>query len=468
MNRIRTALMIRTLFALGLCAMALAANADMAQHAERSRTAGIDLVTYRTDVRDVVDIVGYLPAGDAMAGGGNAALPTLMGMMLDRGTRTQDQFAIARQLEEVGAEISFNVGVQTLQFEAKCLKKDLPLVLSLLASELRSPAFLPAEFAKVKQQFTGALENSRNSTEARAREELQRALFPAGHPNRRATIDELLAAVRTASLKDLQAFHAKYYGPDHLTMVMVGDVALATAAAEVSRDFAGWSGGQDFLHADAAAPAPAPKGVIEVPLAEKTSVSVLLGQRTQLRYRDPDALALRVGTAIAGHGFTGRLMANVRDRQGLTYNIGAGIADDNLADGMWFMDASFAPKLLERGIAASRSTLQTWWQDGVTDKELADAKQGLIGGYYVGLATNRGLATAIVNSLQRGYDLTWLDAYPHALQALTLAEVNAAIRNHLNPATMVMVEAGSIPAPAAPAPPVAAPAAPAQQAPAPR
>jgi zinc protease len=448
--------MIRSLFTLGLLCAALAASADMAQHAERARTAGIDLVTYRTDVRDVVDVVGFLPAGEAMAGAGNAALPTLMGMMLDHGTRTQDQFSIARQLEEVGAEISFNVGVQSLQFEARCLKKDLPLVLSLLAAELRSPAFLPAEFTKVKQQYIGVLESSRHSTEARAREALQHALFPVGHPNRRAMIEELLPAARSASLKDLQAFHARFYGPEYLTMVLVGDVTMASAAAEVDKDFTGWSGGQDFLRPAVAAGTDVPKGDIEVPLAEKTSVSVLLGQRTLLRYRDPDALALRVGTVIAGHGFTGRLMSNVRDRQGLTYNIGAGLTDDSLVDGIWFMDASFAPTLLQRGLAASRSTLQTWWQDGITAQELADTKQGLIGGYYVGLATNRGLAMAIVNALQRGYDLAWLDAYPHAVQALTREQVNAAIRNHLNPATMVLVEAGSLPPPAAPAPPTPA------------
>jgi zinc protease len=445
-----------TMLALALLGASLPAAADMAQHAERTSVAGIDLVTYHTQVKDVVDVVGYLPAGDAMAGTGNAALPTLMGMMLDRGTRTQDQFAIAKQLEEVGAEITFNVGAQSLQFEAKCLKKDLPLVMSLLALQLRSPAFLPAEFAKVKEQFIGMLDNANHSTEARARETLARALFPVGHPNRRATIEELLAATKSASLKDLQAFHAKYYGPAHLTMVLVGDVGMDTAAAEIGKDFGGWSGGQDFLHADAAAPMGPPAGAIQVPIAGKTSISVLLGQRTLLRYRDPDALALRIGTAIAGRGFTGRLTTSVRDKQGLTYDIGAGLTDDSLADGMWVMDASFAPTLLERGIGAARNTLQTWWQDGVTDKELAACKQGLIGTYYVGLATNPGLGRAIVFALQRGYDLTWLDEYPRAVQALTRDQVNASIRSHLNPATMALVEAGTfIKEP--PAPPPAAP-----------
>ncbi len=438
--------------ALALAAASVPAPAQMARHAERATAAGIDLVTYHTDVKDVVDIVGYLPAGEAMAGNGNAALPTLMGMMLDRGTRAEDQFAVAQQLEEVGAEISFNVGVQSLQFDAKCLAKDLPLVMRLLAAQLRSPAFLPAEFAKVKEQYTGMLQNASRSTEARARESLARALFPPGHPNRRATIDEMLAAVKLATLKDVQAFHAKYYGPSHMAMVLVGDVSMSVASAEVTKDFAGWSGGEDFLRSTAATAGAAPAEPVLVPIPAKTSVSVLLGQRTLLRYRDPDALALRVGTAIAGRGFTGRLTTNVRDKQGLTYDIGAGVSDDNLSDGMWLMDASFAPALLERGVAAARSTLQTWWQEGVTDKELAACKQGLIGSYYVGLSTNAGVGRAIVNALQRGYELTWLDEYPHALQALSRDQVNAAITRHLNPATMVLIEAGTfLPAGTAPA-----------------
>src|SRR5665213_596525 len=114
--------------------------AQIAQHIVRSKIAGIDLIAYPTAVKDVVTIVGSLPAGDAFAQG-NAAVPTLVGMMLDHGTKTQDQFKIARQLESVGAEVNFEVGVQLVEIRARCLKKDLPLVIGLIAEQLRTPAF---------------------------------------------------------------------------------------------------------------------------------------------------------------------------------------------------------------------------------------------------------------------------------------------------------------------------------------
>ena len=73
----------------------------------RTKSAGIDLIAYPTEVKDVVTIVGSLPAGDAFAGSGNAAVPTLVGMMLERGTKSEDQFKIAQQLEDVGADAVF-------------------------------------------------------------------------------------------------------------------------------------------------------------------------------------------------------------------------------------------------------------------------------------------------------------------------------------------------------------------------
>lgn len=426
-----------------LLAISAAAPADMAQHAQRSQAAGIDLITYSTGVKDVVVIVGALPAGDAFAGGGNAAVPTLTGMMLDHGTRTQDQFSIARALEGVGAEISYGVGPQSLEVRAKCLKKDLPLVIGLIAAELRTPALSAVEFAKVKQQFIGMTQASLQSTDARSQEAFARTVFPVGHPNRPHTIEEFLSAAKSATLDDVKAFHSSLYGPAHFSLVLVGDVSMPMAREQVEKSFAGWSGGRDYITASPALP-PAEEGrEVKVTITEKTSVSVILGQATGLRYKDPDSLALRVGTAALGRGFTGRLMSTVRDKEGLTYDIGAGVIDDSLADGAWELTATFAPGLLDRGVASSRRELQTWWADGITDKELTLRKQGLIGSYEVGLSTNGGLASAILNTVQRGYDLSWLDGYPKAVEALTLPQVNAAIKAHLNPKSMVLVEAGT-------------------------
>jgi zinc protease len=432
--------------------LAAASNgwANMAENSRRSQTAGIDLITYQTGVKQVVIIVGALPAGDAMAGSDNIAIPTLTGMMLDRGTKTLDKFAIAKQLDDVGAEMSFGVGQQSLEIHAKCLRKDLPLVLRMMAAELREPAMQASEFAKARQKFIGTLQESMHNTDERAREAFARAIFPQGHPNRPHSLEEFLSAAKSATLEQAQKFHAHYYGPAHMTLVLAGDVPVAEAQADIAKDFAGWSGGENYIYPAKPATSQGPSQVV-VPLKDKPSVSVMLGQSTGLRYRDPDALSLRVGTAVLGRGFTGRLMRIVRDKEGLTYNVDAEVTEDSIADGAWDISASFNPSLLDQGLASTRRVLDAWWQDGVTDEELAVRKQGILGTYLVGLATTRGIASAILTTVQRGYDLDWLDAYPHMIQALTRDQVNKAIHTHLDPHSMVLIEAGSVSAGGKPA-----------------
>ena len=437
--------MIRLCMMIALLAASGAGAATMADQSHRSKVNGIDLITYRTNVKDVVIIMGVLPAGDAMAESGNVAIPTLSGMMLDRGTKTLDKFAIAEKLDNVGAEISFGVGVQSLEVRAKCLRKDLPLVISLIAAELRTPALQLAEFNKAKQQFIGELEASAQDSGARAAEAFNRAVFPEGHPNHPHTLNEYIAAARTANLDEVKTFQAKYYGPAHMALVVAGDVVDADTQAEIAKAFAGWSGGQDYVRPAKPAAATA-AAEITLPLADKPSVTMILGGASGLRYSDPDSMALRVGTAILGRGFTGRLMGTVRDKEGLTYNIGASMGDDSIVDGEWQISASFAPPLLSKGVESTRRELLKWWKEGVTEQELATRKQGVIGAYLVGLSTTSGLAETILANTQRGYDLSWLDGYPKAVKALTREQVNAAIKAHLNPSAMVLVEAGSVPA----------------------
>lgn len=418
-------------------------SAQIAPKVIRSTISGTDVIIYPTGVQDVVTIKGSLPAGDAMAGDGNIAVPTLCGMLLDQGTTKQDKFAIANKLEAVGATIDFNVGTQLVDISAKCLKKDVPLVISLIAEQLRSPAFTPEEFAKAQAQYAGSLQRSLESTDFRATDAFTRAVYPLGHPNRQPPTEELLAAVQSAKLDEVKAFHAKYYGPAHLTLVLVGDVDVPVIQREAAAAFAGWTGGSDVIHPAKATSTDAPREQT-VFMPDKTSVTVIMGHASGLRYRDADYQALKTATAILGSGFTGRLMANVRDKEGLTYGIGSYVADDTFVDGSWRIAANFAPQLLDKGLDSTKRQLIAWYRDGVTDAELAQRKTDLAGSYKVGLSTTGGMAGTILTTLNRDLDLAFIDEYPGRVAALTKEQVNGAIKKHLDPEKMVLIKAGTV------------------------
>ena len=144
--------------------------------------------------------------------------------MLDKGTVKHDKFALAELLEQAGATISFSTGSHTLNFTAKALRKDLALVLGLLAEQLRTPRFDPEEFAKLKKQIVGRYKRQMEDTDFRADNAFARAIFPAGHPNRPPEDEKYLADIEAATLDQLKAFHAAFYGPSGARWVAVGDV----------------------------------------------------------------------------------------------------------------------------------------------------------------------------------------------------------------------------------------------------
>lgn len=426
-----------------VCLLSPALRAGVADASQRQTIAGIDVVTTKTGVKDVVTIRGTLPAGDARSPENNAAIATLAGAMLDKGTTKHDKFQIAQMLGDVGATLGFSVSNNALNIQARCLRQDVPLVLSLLAEQLRSPAFSPEEFTKLKTQMVGGIKRNLESTDFRAGDAFSRSVYPVGHPNRDASPDELLAAIPKATLEDVKAFYAKYYGPVEAKLVIVGDIEPTAVQSEIGKQFAGWTGGVPTTK-------PAPAGTVDVPrdqtiaMPDKTNVSVVWGQSTGIRYNHPDTLALRLGTAIFGYGFTGRLMATVRDKEGLTYGIGSYVANDTFVDGDWKIEGNFAPQLLDKGVASTKRELLEWYKNGVTDAELTRAKGDFVGSYKVGLSTTSGMATTILNVMNRDLPLTFIDEFGNKVNALTKDQVNKAIKAHLNPDSMVLVKAGTL------------------------
>ena len=431
--------------ALSLSPLASRLTAAIADNITRATVAGIDVIAYPTAIKDVVTFTGSLPAGDSFAPETNLAIASLVGGMLDKGTTTQDKFAIAQKLDAVGATLVFSVDDTMVTFSGKCLRKDLPLVVSLLAEQLRTPAFSEEEFIKLKKQIAGRLQRALEQTGYRAGQAFASAIYPAGHPNYEPSTEAFLAALDTATVADLRAFHQKFYGPAELTLVAVGDIDPAALQAEVAKSFADWAGGvkrpaypRVSTHMDVSLDQ-------NVFMADKPNVSVIYGQASGLRHSDPDALPLRVATTILGSGFTGRLMATVRDQEGLTYGIGARIGNDTFTNGDWRIIANFAPELLDKGLASTRRELKSWYEQGVTADEVARTKTNLAGQFQVGLATTEGLAGMILATLHRGYALSWIDDYTQKLDAVTLDQVNAAIKTHLKPDNFILIKAGTVP-----------------------
>ncbi|NLJ11908.1 MAG: insulinase family protein, partial [Gammaproteobacteria bacterium] len=86
--------------------------------------------------------------------------------------------------------------------------------------------------------------------------------------------------------------------------------------------------------------------------------------------------------------------------------------------------------------------LRDYIANGPTEAELADAKRESLGSFPLSAASN----SAVVGQLAAigFYDmpLTWMSDFMQDLQKLTVADVHAAFKRHLDPEQLVIVTAG--------------------------
>ena len=81
--------------------------------------------------------------------------------------------------------------------------------------------------------------------------------------------------------------------------------------------------------------------------------------------------------------------------------------------------------------------------DGFTEAELAAAKSGTLQTRLQTRAQDGALAGGWAFYLHHGRTFAFSKAFEDRLQALTLAEVNAALRKHVDPARLTIVKAGA-------------------------
>jgi zinc protease len=55
------------------------------------------------------------------------------------------------------------------------------------------------------------------------------------------------------------------------------------------------------------------------------------------------------------------------------------------------------------------------------------------------------MATTILNTMNRELPLSFIDEFGNKVNAITVADVNGAIKKHLDPEKMVLIKAGTVP-----------------------
>ena len=362
------------------------------------------------------------------------------GAMLEEGSDQRSGTEIATLIESVGGSLVFDASGGTV----KVLTPDTVLGLDLLFASLIRPSFPATALERVREQQLAAIAEAETQPRNRARHRIQQLIYgdhPLGRPSvgRREVVEKLNAA-------DLKRFHQQNFVPNRATVVVVGDFDSATMLQAIQKRTAGW---KPLATEKLALPTPPVRNkplqdLISDPTAAQTHI--YLGHLGITR-NNPDYYALLVMDNIlgTGPGFTDRLSATLRDRQGLAYTVTAQIAGS----------ASDQPGMF-LGYIGTFPDKFTWVRNGflreierirdepATPQEVDDAKQYLLGNLPFRLETNAQLAQQLHAAERYGLGFDLLEKYRIGVSKVTPVEVQRVARKYLQPQSLVIVAVGPI------------------------
>ena len=383
--------------------------------------------------------------GDEPAITGRTDAAGYAGSLLMRGSQTLSREQIDKRFDDLKAAVNVGGGAQNASISVTTKREHLVEALALAADVLRHPAFPDSEFEQLRTQAITGMEANRQEPGRFAGEALSRHFnhWPAGHPYAFRDLDQQLAALKALKLEDVRAFHRDFYGTAVGELAVVGDFDPDQMQQELKTLFADWKSPKPYQRiASSHQPVVAVRKSFETP--DKANAVLIARSDFPLKTSDADYPALIVANRVfGGGGMASRLGDRIRQKEGLSYGVGSNLwGDDEDNEGGLMIQASAAPQNMARLEEAMREELQRFVREGITEKELADAKDGLLTAYANARANDGTVAGNLRRNLYLDRTMQWTTDHENAIRALTLEQVNAAIPRHLKPETLSVFVAG--------------------------
>lgn len=359
---------------------------------------------------------------------GKEGLNALMVQLLEQGTQSKTATLLADEMGQIGTEVNMEPGNDFTVISMDALVSSSDKLLNLFSDMIMNPAFADGEIARAKSQVIAQLQKKIDNPSSYANDAFDSFLFQ-GHPYAN-DISGTRQSVLKVQKQDVIRHYLNNYRPNNALLAVVGRINKETEA-KVAEVFGKWAGKpiKDF-----STPEVKPIAGIEVKILSKVGLQqaqIRLGQ-IGIRRSDEDFLKLRLANVALGGEFGSRLNQKVRDDLGLTYSIYSYF--DARADRGPFAISTFTKnETVEKTLSEALSVLNDFVEKGITENELKASKEQMMGQFPRAIETADRLAYNILVLNYYGIPISYLQDFRKNVEALTLSDVNAAIKKHMDP-----------------------------------
>nr|WP_092901375.1 pitrilysin family protein [Rhodobacter sp. 24-YEA-8] len=360
----------------------------------------------------------------------------LMSGLIEEGAGDLDSKGFAEARDSLAASFSFAASTDTFSVSARFLSENRDEAVDLLALALNKPRFDEDAVIRVREQVLSGLRSNLRDPSSIASQTFDQLAYgehPYGSTGR-----GTLASVAALSRDDVVQAWKTALARENVYISAAGDITAEELGLIIDRVLGGLPEAGAPL--PGAAPWLLPPGVSVIDFPSPQSV-VVFGQ-SGISQKDPDFFAAFILNEVMGGGrFSARLMTEVRDKRGLTYGIGTYLVGMDHSDSYLGQFQASNDK-----VAEAISVIRAQWAkiaiEGISEKELTDAKTYLTGAYPLRFDGNAPIASILVGMQMQGMPIDYPNTRNAKIEAVTMEDVKRVAARLYQPEALRFVVVG--------------------------
>jgi len=380
--------------------------------------SGVQVILRQSTANNVVAANLYLLGGARQINQSNAGIESLLLEVSDRGTSKYPRAALRRKMSALGSEIVTEPSDDWTMFGIRATTEVLDSTWAIFADRLMDPTLNPGDVALIKTQFLSGIHQRRDDPDALA-EFLADSIAFSGHPYG-IPVSGTEASISAIDTQALKAYHDSQIVKSRMLLVVVGNVDRTHVEKLVRSTLAQLPVGNYKWTAPPRLPERPAALIVE---SRMLPTNYLIGYYSGPLANSDDYQALRIATSV----LTGRLFAEIRTRENLTYDVHAPFVDRAASAGGLYV-STVSP---DTTLKLMRSAV-TELQRGLLDRDgLERLEQQFLTEYFLDNETNGAQADFLARSqLYRG-DYRAAEKFVDELKSVTPEAVRRVAQRYM-------------------------------------
>lgn len=415
--------------------------ATIEQHVERSTPPeGPELVTLATPgTGDRIHARLSIPIDDPSSSASASAAWSLAPMLVMNGRGRNGDASLVDELARMGTELEVLQSAGRLEVSLVTTPEQLTASLQRAVETLREPRVAPEVLAEsVHSRLTTQQQRKTDPTKVavdRALRWMNGGSFPKEFEG--PLSEDQVRALPVLTVDEVETLYRETLVARSAVLVVVGDFDPSSVRGVID---VGWGPRSYAGTGDTEAPSDTVPPQIREDVPGSDVGVALLAQRVTMSDEDPDFPALQVAMRVLGGSGGSLLDRRLREQEGYSYETGAsfhGLGPHGWGPLMVF--ATTSAQNVTAGLAALREETARFVSEGITPEELEVAKKHLVQTRATLLGRGELVCIMLTRAAVRGRTLAYDEQLSRRIEALTVEEVNAAVRRHLRPESMMSV-----------------------------